>query len=178
MKRSDLDLIELAQAGSRDAMTALCRRYEGMVKAAVAAKVRRCGRHVERDDAQQHGMLGFMRGVMLYRPDKGAALATYARWHDLAELKAHEERERAARHEPIGGLGMPSTGPSSRTKPEWRKAHRAIRRLPLRQQQLLLACVVEGMGQTEVGRCLGITGERVRQIVNGALAEVRAEMAA
>lgn len=81
----DIDLVRRYQAGDRGAGDKLVRRYDSLIRS-VALQMSRKGR-CELDDLCQVARMGFLRGVAVYDPSKGASLCTHGTWWALSGLR-------------------------------------------------------------------------------------------
>jgi RNA polymerase sigma factor (sigma-70 family) len=153
-------------------------RHEGLIHAFIR---RQGGGEISYEEALQAGRMGLWRALRGYDPARGTAFSTYA-W--VAICRQIQQRERELKRERGVRRGeMPA--PRSAADPEiWVEQKliqealtELVRRLPQRLRQVIVCRY--GLGdqkrQTlrEIGAELAITGERVRQLQQEALAWLR-----
>jgi RNA polymerase sigma factor (sigma-70 family) len=153
-------------------------RHAGLIHAFIR---RQGGGEISYEEALQAGRMGLWRALRGYDPARGTAFSTYA-W--VAICRQIQQRERELKRERGVWRGeMPA--PRSAADPEiWVEQKliqealtELVRRLPQRLRQVIVCRY--GLGdqkrQTlrEIGAELAITGERVRQLQQEALAWLR-----
>jgi RNA polymerase primary sigma factor len=132
------------------------------------------------------GTFGLMQAVDRFDFARGNRFSTYATWAIINELKAYDRREGRHRNRPFAlyedSLAMPDPGSDEREREEAQDQRRAavkrlLDRLNQRERRILASRygLDGGPEQTliQIGRDLGITKERVRQIVIRTHAKLR-----
>lgn len=76
---------------SRDAMAQLCLAFREDVARIVRYEDRR--RFARHEDLVQQGMLGLMRAVHTFRPEKGVAFKTYMYYHVISQVRPYMRME-------------------------------------------------------------------------------------
>ena len=153
-------------------------QHEGLIHAFIR---RQGGGEISYEEALQAGRMGLWRALRGYDPARGTAFSTYA-W--VAICRQIQQRERELNRE--GGMRWEKI-PGSWSVPEpekWVEEKRIkealfelVGRLPERERRVI-ACRY-GLGEQErrslkeIGAELGLTGERVRQLQQEALAWLR-----
>lgn len=139
---------------------------------------------LDNDDLASAGMLGLIRAAQTHDPAKGA-FTTHASYHIrcqiLTEMKNRQDHiriplsvdpaERSRLAEAL--MTVPISGDTQIAAPEWGESHRMddtrdeveriLARLPRRQADILRERMA-GKTLSEIGKALGVTRERVRQI--------------
>jgi RNA polymerase sigma factor (sigma-70 family) len=134
------------------------------------------------EEALQAGRIGLWRAILNYDPDRGVAFSTYA-WPSIARhiWRAVKAEERFVRRTavPCTALSAKATDPALVW--ERRVIDAALHALVQRQSMRLRVILVARYGLDgypaafygEIGQRLHLSGERVRQLHNEALARVR-----
>ena len=160
-----------AQAGCQESLNALLRQHEGLVQAAVRQQV--TGRAAF-DDLLQAGREGLWRAILGFDPQRGTRFATYA-WPCIVRAIW-----RAARARPAPPVGLPPDRQAT-MDPAHLYAERQVlaalsalvQRLPPRLHYIITRRYgLDGQPPAtyaHLGRQLGITRERVRQLHQEAL---------
>ena len=166
-----------AQAGCQGCMEGLLRQHEGLVHWVIHSD---CRSDLPYAELVQEGRIGLWQAIMHYDPGRGVAFSTYAVpviRHRLWRLVREGQRLR--------GEGVPSAvvDPAELAMEAWQQqAVRAALRellayLPERSYQVIVAAYgLDGeapLSLAAIGRLYGLSGERVRQIRNDALALLR-----
>jgi RNA polymerase sigma factor (sigma-70 family) len=156
-------------------------RHDGLVQAVVRRQVLGDLPYAE---ALQAGRIGLWRAIMRFDPSRGYAFSTYA-WPSIVHhvWRAVKVHTRALRREPVEAYSewrqMDSLDPAALeaaasvhdTLHEW------VTRLPERLQQIIVTRYgLDGQGgrfYREIGRQLGVSGERARQLHTEALVWLR-----
>lgn len=167
-----------AQAGCQPCLQALLRQHEGLVHACI--QYAEIG-GVPYADAAQEGRIGLWRAILRYDPTRGVAFSTFA-WrriwgHIWRHTLAFCQKGAALEEVPW------EAGYAQLAEAAWQQAQIALAlREALDSLPDRLRCVVEqayGLGDqpprslAEIGRHLGLTRERIRQLRNEALALLR-----
>ncbi|RPI34063.1 MAG: sigma-70 family RNA polymerase sigma factor [Chloroflexota bacterium] len=181
-RQTEATLIQQAQAGCQASVNLLLLRHEGLVHLVVQ---RQWLCTLPYDLAVQEGRRGLWRAILGYDPDRGSQFSTYAykaiMKYVWAAVKA--ERRRLRREVPLASLVVYwyQTGDD----PAWLRDQHEIRqsllalvhRLPRRLRRILVAYYgLEGHEPDSlraIGKQLGLSGERVRQLRNEALVWLR-----
>jgi RNA polymerase sigma-70 factor (ECF subfamily) len=158
-------LVRQAQAGDRDALAALYRRFAGMVHGVVLAHVR----HHDVEDLAQEVFLHAMERLRTLREPAafGGWLAAIARTRALDHLRRTPATE--ALPEEVRG---PDGGGAEAV---WILA--AIRELPVAYRETLTLRLVEGMTGPEIAERTGLTPASVRVNLCRGMGQLRAKLA-
>jgi RNA polymerase sigma factor (sigma-70 family) len=178
---AEVVLFRQAQTGSNESLNALMETHDGLVHAVVRRQVLGDLPYAE---ALQAGRIGLWRAIMRFDPGRGHAFSTYA-WPSIVHhvWRAVKVHTRASREEPVEAYS------------QWRRRaridpaalevawsvhdtlHALVTGLPERLQQLIVARYgLDGQGghsYREIGRQLGVSGERARQLHTEALVWLR-----
>lgn len=171
------DALACAQAGCARCLNHLIRRHEGLVHR-VLKRVYRYG--VPYADLVQEGRIALWRAVQGFDPERGYAFSTYASVAIQRRLYTYVRRmTRPAGHLP--GSLAPDPGPQVVAR-IWRaQLRQAVQRdltaLPSRLRRIVVAAYgLDGAAPCSlaaIGRRMGLSGERVRQLRNDALLLLR-----
>lgn len=138
----------------------------------------------EWEDLAQEGMTGLLRACRRFDPSRGLQFSTFAYPHVIGAVK-DAMRRAGGRHEVISLedalpdlMGEPLTFADVLPAPDvdadaGLDLRTALAALPERQRFVLLAMVVGGWKQREVGDALGVTCSRAGQIKAEALKRLR-----
>jgi RNA polymerase sigma factor (sigma-70 family) len=175
--RNKPERFECAQAGCPQCLEALLERHRGLIHAVIREQ---WTGGVAYADLEQEGLLGLWRAIMSYDPARGWAFSTYA-W---VAIKRHIWQI-VARWEKKTGLYILANTPNPLTLAE-KQLDVSQRDTVLREMVLCLpprlrlviwaAYGLDGDGARSlaaIGRELGISRERVRQLRNEALRQLR-----
>jgi RNA polymerase sigma factor (sigma-70 family) len=177
-------LFHQAQTGGRESLNALMERHDGLVHAVVRRQVLGDLPYAE---ALQAGRIGLWRAILRFEPDRGHAFSTYA-WpsivhHVWRAVKVHTRACRAEQAalgaEPSVWQRMACADPA-RIVAAW-TVHCTLHALVARLAERLRSIIVARYGldgqrtcfYREIGECLAISGERVRQLHTEALVWLR-----
>lgn len=163
-----------AQSGCQECVEALLRQHWGLVLRVVARQWK--GKRLAYADLVQEGWIGLWQAIGGYEPERGTAFSTYA-WAAIAR-RIWQVVARAERPEgwlwPTEGEGVEQAAEASWVRQE---LVAAVARLPVRLGAIVSALYgLDGQPpQTlaEVGAVHGLTAERVRQLRNDALVQLR-----
>ncbi len=147
---------------------------------------------VEYDDAVQNASLSFLLALRQWTPEGGANVRTFASnylWWRRAYLKKLQSRQvrTVSIETPIDEdgtslrdvLGSPATQEDEAIRAqELRSAKAEIAKLPPRTQKLLRLRFEKGWTLARIGKQLGLSRERIRQIEAAALDTVRERISA
>jgi RNA polymerase sigma-70 factor (ECF subfamily) len=160
-------LVRLAQAGDRDALAALYRRFAGMVHGVVLAHVR----HRDVEDLAQEVFLHAMERLGSLREPAafGGWLAAIARTRALDHVRRTPATE--ALPDEVPG----PDGGSEGSEAVWILA--AIRELPVAYRETLTLRLVEGMTGPEIAERTGLTPASVRVNLCRGMSQLRARLA-
>ncbi|MGH7540777.1 MAG: sigma-70 family RNA polymerase sigma factor [Gemmatimonadota bacterium] len=191
---------ELARRSRGGDEAARCRLVSANLRFVVSVARRYRGRGLSLADLVNEGNLGLLRAAERYDETRGVRFITYASWwvrqsilQAIARSAGPRDRvgplERLSLDEPIGGEAGATladlVADDRDDPPERRMRRRALRyavdasltELPAREQLVLrLYFGLDGeppLPLSEVGRRLGVTRERTRQIKERALARLR-----
>lgn len=166
-----------AQAGCQVCMEGLLRQHDGLVQWVIQRDVRS---DVAYGELVHEGQIALWQAIMHYDPGRGVAFSSYAVpaiRHRLWRLV--RERQRPQGHSKLVG----GEDPAELAMQAWqRQAVRAalgelLTHLPERSYHVIVSAYgLDGetpLSLAELGRLLGLSGERVRQIRNDALAVLR-----
>lgn len=158
-------MVRQAQAGDRDALAALYRRFAGMVHGVVLAHVR----HHDVEDLAQEVFLHAMERLRTLREPAafGGWLAAIARTRALDHLR----RTPATEALPEDIRGPDGDG----SEAVWILA--AIRELPVAYRETLTLRLVEGMTGPEIAERTGLTPASVRVNLCRGMSQLRARLA-
>ncbi len=146
------------------------------------------------EDLAQEGVVGLLDAARRFEPQRGYRFSTYATWWITHRVQQAVQRARRARwlpnHEapaprslPVGTLdgplakilpdrgGTPETATLARLRGQRLLA--ALRSLPAREVTILWRHRVDGETLTQIGRDLGLSRERVRQLEALAIRRLR-----
>lgn len=178
---AEVVLFRQARAGGQESLNALMKMHDGLVHAVVRQQVLGDLPYAE---ALQAGRIGLWCAIVRFDPSRGYAFSTYA-WRSIVHhvWRAVKVHTRASRR------------PSGETYSEWQRIasidpaalevawlvhdtlHALVTRLSERLQQLIVVRYgLDGQGSRfyrEIGRQLGVSGERARQLHSEALVWLR-----
>jgi RNA polymerase sigma factor (sigma-70 family) len=178
-------LFRQAQAGCGESLNCLMEMHDGLVHAVVRKQVLGDLPYAE---AVQEGRIGLWRAVLKYDPDRGYAFSTYA-WRSIVHhiwraVKVHARASRTEHVEPGAAwcsewLSVACADPAVlHTVHSVRRAlHDLLTRLSERLQRIIVARYgLDGQRTRfyrEIGKHLGVSGERARQLHTEALVWLR-----
>ena len=178
---AEVVLFHQAQAGGRESLNALMERHDGLVHAVVHRQVLGDLPYAE---ALQAGRIGLWRAIVRFDPGRGYAFSTYA-WrsiiHHVWRAVKVDTRARRTVHVAEGSewQRMASVDPAA-IDVAWSvhdTVHELVARLPERLQRIIVARYgLDGHGgcfYREIGKQLGVSGERARQLHTEALVWLR-----
>jgi len=178
-REEDARLARAAQAGDREARDRLvCGHWKFVVW--IAKRYRHCG--IALADLVNEGVLGLMRAIELFEPERGVRFCTYAAyWIRQAVLRAIADQSRVlsldAAERPCADRHGPSPTDAAHDSMMAEGIEAALHRLPPREAEILRLRFGLGDGHEhtleEVSRLFRITRERVRQIQLKAMARLR-----
>jgi RNA polymerase sigma factor (sigma-70 family) len=178
---AEVVLFHQAQAGCRKSLNELMGTHDGLVHAVVRRQVLGDLPYTE---ALQAGRIGLWRAIVRFDPGRGCAFSTYA-WPSIVHhvWRAVKVHRRAAGNEP------------DEMHSEWQRIasmdpailadvwlvqdtlHELVTRLSKRMQQIIVARYgLDGQASRfyrEIGKHLGVSGERARQLHSEALVWLR-----
>lgn len=167
-----------AQSGCQECQEELIRQHQGLVHAVIR---RQWSGEIAYADLAQEGTIALWRAIGGYKPERGYAFSTYAwvaierhLWQVVAQGKRKVEPDRLAVEPP-----NPLLVAEERLAASQRAAALAavVKQLPARLGQVVVAAYgLDGQparSLTAIGRQLGVCGERVRQLRNEALRQLR-----
>jgi len=163
-----------AQSGCQECVEALLRQHRGLVLRVVARQWK--GERSAYADLVQEGWVALWQAIRGYEPERGVVFSTYA-WVTISrriwQVVARAERP-AGWTWPAEGEGVEEAAEAAWVRQE---LVAAVRRLPVRLGAIVKALYgLDGQPpQTlaEVGVTYGLTRERVRQLRNDALMQLR-----
>ena len=170
-----------AQTGDRESLNALMEGHNGLVLAVVRRQV--LG-DLPYADALQAGRIGLWRAILRFDPSRGYAFSTYA-WPSIVHhvWRAVKVHTRAFGSEPVEAYSewrqMASLDPAALevARSVHDTLHELVTRLSERLQQIIVTRYgLDGQGcrfYREIGRQLGVSGERARQLHTAALVWLR-----
>jgi RNA polymerase sigma factor (sigma-70 family) len=178
---AEVVLLREAQTGGRESLNALLRMHDGLVHAVVRRQVLGDLPYAE---ALQAGRIGLWRAIMRFDPSRGYAFSTYA-WPSIVHhvWQAVKVHTRALRSEPVEAYSewrhVASLDPAALEAA--RSVHDALHELVTRLSERLQQIIVTRYGldgqdrrfYREIGRQLGVSGERARQLHTEALVWLR-----
>ena len=166
-----------AQSGCQECQEGLIRQHQGLVHAVIGRQWRG---EIGYADLVQEGTIALWRAIRGYEPEQGYAFSTYA-WvaieRHIWQVVAHWEREVGPDRQ--AEAADPLTLAEERVAASQRAAALAavIKQLPARLGQIVVAAYgLDGepaRSLAAIGRELGVSGERVRQLRNEALRQLR-----
>jgi RNA polymerase sigma factor (sigma-70 family) len=178
---AEVVLFRQAQTGGRESLNALMGMHDGLVHAVVRRQV--LG-NLPYAEALQAGRIGLWRAIMRFDLSRGHAFSTYA-WSSIVHhvWRAVKMHTRASRSEPLVAYSewqhMASTDPAA-LEAAWSvhdTLHESVTRLSERLQRVIVARYgLDGQGSRfyrQIGRHLGVSGERARQLHTEALVWLR-----
>jgi RNA polymerase sigma factor (sigma-70 family) len=153
-------------------------QHEGLIHAFIR---RQGGGEISYEEALQAGRMGLWRALLGYDPVRGTAFSTYA-WVAICRQIQQRERElnregRTWRGETPGSRSVPDPETWVEEKLIQESLLELVGRLPRRLQRVIVYRY--GLGEQgqwtlrEIGAELEVTGERVRQLQQEALAWLR-----
>lgn len=174
----------------------LCKTHEGLVKSQAKLYLRP---GIEMDDLVQEGYMGLCRAAQKYDPSRGAKFSTYAvRWIRSFAWRYVRNKTQVVKGRSVNGysgwvdiysLSAPirlgngdaiemSSGSLESTEQalECHILHDRVvgsRKVPKRTKLLILGHFVNNYSYRELGRAAGLSGERVRQIIEDGLRVLR-----
>lgn len=178
---AEVVLFRQAQTGGRESLNALLKMHDGLVHAVVRRQVLGDLPYAE---ALQAGRIGLWRAIMRFDPSRGYAFSTYA-WPSIVHhvWQAVKVHTRALRSEPVEAYSewrqVASLDPAAleAARSVHDALHEMVTRLSERLQQIIVTRYgLDGQGcrfYREIGRQLGVSGERARQLHIEALVWLR-----
>ena len=178
---AEVVLFRQAQTGGRESLNALMEKHDGLVHAVVRRQVLGDLPYAE---ALQAGRIGLWRAIVRFDPSRGYAFSTYA-WRSIVHhvwqaVKVHtrtssiEPRETCSEWQRIASIDPAAIDA------EWsvhNTLHELVARLSERLQRVIVARYgLDGQGgrfYREIGKHLGVSGERARQLHSEALVWLR-----
>jgi RNA polymerase sigma factor (sigma-70 family) len=178
---AEVVLFRQAQAGCRESLNELMETHDGLVHTVVRRQVLGDMPYAE---AIQAGRMGLWRAVKGYDPDRGCAFSTYA-WRSIVHhvWRAVKVHTRAMCIEPVEVYSewqrIAEVDPAV-MEAAWSvhdALHALVTRLSERLQRVVIARYgLDGQGNRfyrEIGKSLGVSGERARQLHTEALVWLR-----
>jgi RNA polymerase sigma factor (sigma-70 family) len=178
---AEVVLFRQAQTGGRESLNALMEIHDGLVRAVVRRQVLGDLPYAE---ALQAGRIGLWRAIMRFDLSRGHAFSTYA-WPSIVHhvWRAVKVQTRASRSEPLVAYSewqhIASADPAA-LEAAWSvhdTLHESVTRLSERLQRVIVARYgLDGQGSRfyrEIGKHLGVSGERARQLHTEALVRLR-----
>ena len=98
MDAEEIGLLEKAQRGDGDAMTALLEKYKSMVRALARPLFLIDG---EQDDLVQEGMIGLFKAIQTYDGEKGAAFESFANTCIRGQLYTAVKKSNRKKNQPL-----------------------------------------------------------------------------
>lgn len=148
----------------------------GIVRAAAAGVCRRSGGSVDRDELLSAGFAGLVEAAHRYRPDRGAAFATYA-YHRVVGAMRDELRAPSAGGQEALAETVEDPDPAPDARLAAREAlatlDREIRALPSRERELVERCYLGGLSLRTAAAELGLSTSRASRLRRRALATLR-----
>ena len=168
---------QCAQSGCPGCQAALIGQHRGLVHAVIR---RQWSGEIGYADLVQEGTIALWRAIGGYKPERGYAFSTYA-WvaieRHIWQVVAHWEREVGPdrQAEPLDPLTLAEERVAASQRAEALAA--VVKQLPARLRQVVVAAYgLDGepaRSLAAIGRQLGVSGERVRQLRNEALRQLR-----
>jgi RNA polymerase sigma factor (sigma-70 family) len=178
---AEVVLFRQAQTGGRESLNALMEMHDGLVHAVVRRQVLGDMPYAE---ALQAGRIGLWRAIMRFDLSRGHAFSTYA-WPSIVHhvWRAVKVQTRASRSKPLVAYSewqhIASADPAA-LEAAWSvhdTLYESVTRLSERLQQVIVTRYgLDGQGSRfyrEIGRHLGVSGERARQLHSEALVWLR-----
>ena len=175
---TEATLFHQAQQGNRSALNHLMVQHDGLVHAFLQ---RRGSGRLPYAEALQAGRIGLWRAICHFDPRRGFAFSTYAWTCIMRQVwkAVNAETHSASSHLPMDLSGLPPPGPGQFLDPDPvpPTVHDLVHRLPARLQTIILAHYgLDGddpANFAQIGRTLGVSEERVRQLHQEALIWLR-----
>ena len=170
-----------AQTGGRESLNALMEKHDGLVHAVVRRQVLGDLPYAE---ALQAGRIGLWRAILRFDPGRGYAFSTYA-WRSIVHhvwraVKVHTRVKRTVHVEECSEWQRTASVDPAALEVAWSvhdTLHELVTRLSERLQQIMVARYgLDGQGgrfYREIGKHLGVSGERARQLHTEALVWLR-----
>lgn len=167
-----------AQSGCQECVNQLLREHRKLVVAVVRRQW--LGERTAFADLVQEGNLALWRAILGFDPGRGTAFSSYA-WRAIEwavwGAVARAERQEGWSYQGLGEELAVALGEAEEVKAQREALLAAVGQLPARQATVVSALygLEDGWPQTlvAVGARLGVTGERIRQIRNDALLQLR-----
>jgi RNA polymerase sigma factor (sigma-70 family) len=169
-----------AQAGCRQCLEYLLERHKGLVHACIH---REEPGGVGYAEVAGEGRIGLWRAILRYDAERGVAFSTFA-WRFIQGRVRRYAEEFRRRDEELAEDEL--ADPAGGVEAAWQQAQisealgEALESLPERLRGVIeQAYGLNGQGAhslSEIGREMGLTGERVRQLRNNGLALLRLPM--
>ena len=178
---AEVVLFRQAQTGGRESLNALMEEHDGLVHAVVRRQVLGDLPYAE---AIQAGRIGLWRAIMRFDPSRGYAFSTYA-WpsivhHVWRAVKVHARAWRSESVEAYSEWQHIASADPAALEAAWSvhdTLHELVTRLSERLQRVIVARYgLDGQGSRfyrQIGRHLGVSGERARQLHSEALVWLR-----
>ena len=178
---AEVVLFRQAQTGGRESLNALMEEHDGLVHAVVRRQVLGDLPYAE---ALQAGRIGLWRAIMRFDLSRGHAFSTYA-WpsivhHVWRAVKVHARAWRSESVEAYSEWQHIASADPAALEAAWSvhdTLHELVTRLSERLQRVIVARYgLDGQGSRfyrQIGRHLGVSGERARQLHSEALVWLR-----
>lgn len=175
---SEAKRYQCAQSGCQECQEGLIRQHQGLVHAVIR---RQWSGEIAYADLAQEGSIALWRAIGGYKPERGYAFSTYAwvaierhLWQVVAQGNRKVEPDRLVA-EPPDPLLLAEERVAASQCAEALAA--VLKQLPARLGQVVVAAYgLDGEPArtlAAIGRGLGVSGERVRQLRNEALRQLR-----
>jgi RNA polymerase primary sigma factor len=180
---SDLDEVERLQA---EALKLKNQTVEIHLRLVVSVAKKHVRPGYDMPERISDGAFALMQAVDRFDYARGNRFSTYATWAIYNEFTRHDRKESRRKHQPLAlyldSLASPDSAGDEQQQKEAQNRRTAavgrwLNRLDKRERRILASRygIDGGIEQTlhQIGRDLGISKERVRQIVNRAQAKLR-----
>jgi RNA polymerase sigma factor (sigma-70 family) len=178
---AEVVLFRQAQGGCRESETELMETHDGLVHAVVRRQV--LG-ELPYAEAIQAGRIGLWRAIKGYELDRGCAFSTYA-WHSIVHhvwraVKVHTRAQRTIHAAGCSEWQRIASADPAAIDAAW-SVHDTLHELVARLSERLQYVIVARYGLNgqdsrpyrEIGKHLGVCGERARQLHTEALVWLR-----
>jgi RNA polymerase sigma factor (sigma-70 family) len=178
---AEVVLFHQAQKGDHKSLNVLMERHDGLVHAVVRQQV--LG-ELPYAEAIQTGRIGLWRAILRFDTSRGYAFSTYA-WHSIVHqvwraVKTHTRASRVAHVQMDSEWQHIASADPAAIHAAWSvhdTLYALLARLSERLRQVIVARYgLDGQGSRfyrEIGKHLGISGERARQLHTEALVWLR-----
>lgn len=179
-KDEEIDLVRLAQAGDDEARNTLVLTHKGLLYRWVFKYIRGA-RSCDVEDLYGVAVLGMIKAISLFDPDYGTRLSTYAYRPVTQALDYYLKQEDSIVRQPLKKRRLSTTEiidlgsvVEHRQTPESEDAiKQSLKHCTTFERNLLIDHYVKGLSYREIGIGMGVSRQRVEQIIKQAILKIR-----